>query len=144
MNDLAQKECVPCKGGHPPLKGEPLRKLQQQLGDGWNVVQEHHLEKEYTFKNFRDALTFTNRVGELAESTNHHPDIYLAWGKVKTTLWRAMSLYLRERVAVDEPGGSRAPGSGGIEELGANNKPIFILPAKDEHGTVREKSSRMP
>jgi len=87
MNDLAQKECVPCKGGVPPLKGEALRKLQQQLGNDWKVVQEHHLEREYTFKNFLEALAFTNRVGELAEANNHHPDIYLAWGKVKVTLW---------------------------------------------------------
>ena len=86
MSDLAQQECITCKGGVPPLKGEPLRNLQQQLGAGWNVVQEHHLEKEYTFKNFRDALAFTNRVGELAEATNHHPDIYLAWGKVRITI----------------------------------------------------------
>ncbi len=87
MSELAEKECVPCKGGVPPLKGEALQRLQQQLGAGWNVVQEHHLEKEYTFKNFREALAFTNRVGELAEAQNHHPDIYLAWGKVKITLW---------------------------------------------------------
>ena len=87
MNELAQKECVPCKGGVPPLKGEPLQKLQEQLGGGWRVVNEHHLEKEYTFKNFREALAFTNHVGELAETQNHHPDIYLAWGKVKITLW---------------------------------------------------------
>jgi len=87
MSDLAQKDCIPCKGGVPPLKGEQLQKLQQQLGAGWRVVQEHHLEKEYPFKNFRDALAYTNRVGELAEKNNHHPDIYLSWGKVKITLW---------------------------------------------------------
>jgi len=87
MSDLAQKDCIPCKGGVPPLKGEQLQKLQQQLGAGWRVVQEHHLEKEYPFKNFRDALAYTNRVGELAEKHNHHPDIYLSWGKVKITLW---------------------------------------------------------
>ena len=87
MSELAQKECVPCKGGVPPLKGEPLQKLEQQLGAEWRVVNEHHLKKEYTFKDFREALAFTNRVGELAESQNHHPDIYLAWGKVKITLW---------------------------------------------------------
>lgn len=87
MSELAEKECLPCKGGVPPLKGAQLQKLQQELGSGWKVVQEHHLEKEFTFKNFRDALGFTNRVGEVAESNNHHPDIYLAWGKVKTTLW---------------------------------------------------------
>ena len=86
MTALAEKDCVPCKGGIPPLKGEDLRKLTGQL-KGWRVVNEHHLEKEYKFKDFRDALEFTNRVGELAEAQGHHPDIYLAWGKVKLTVW---------------------------------------------------------
>lgn len=85
--DLAKKVCVPCKGGVPPLKGDALKKLTGELGGRWQVVREHHLEKEYKFKEFRDALDFTNRVGELAEAQNHHPDIYLAWGKVKLTLW---------------------------------------------------------
>jgi len=84
---LAEKECVPCKGGTPPLKGQELKNLASQLGDGWRMVQDHHLEKEYKFKNFRDALEFTNKVGELAEAQGHHPDIYLAWGKVKLTVW---------------------------------------------------------
>jgi 4a-hydroxytetrahydrobiopterin dehydratase len=87
MNELADRECVPCKGGVPPLKGKPLADLQQKLGNGWNVVNEHHLEKTYKFKNFREALTFTNQVGELAEEVGHHPDIYLAWGKVGITIW---------------------------------------------------------
>src|SRR5258708_29996164 len=87
MNELAEKECVPCKGGTPPLKGFDLSKLAEQLGGDWQVVDEHHLEKDYKFKNFRDALTFTNKVGELAEKVGHHPDIYLAWGKVKLTIW---------------------------------------------------------
>jgi len=87
MNELAAKECVPCKGGTPPLKGEALNELKKQLHADWKVVDEHHLEREFTFKNFREALAFTNQVGELAETQNHHPDIYLAWGKVKLTLW---------------------------------------------------------
>ena len=61
--------------------------MQEKLGGGWKVVGEHHLEKEYTFKNFRTALDFTDRVGELAEAQGHHPDIYLAWGRVKLTIW---------------------------------------------------------
>ena len=81
--DLAAKECIPCKGGVPPLKGQALADLVTQLGGGWVVVDEHHLEKEYKFKNFAEALAFTNRVGELAETVRHHPDIYLAYGKVK-------------------------------------------------------------
>lgn len=87
MGELAQKECVPCKGGVPPLKGNALAPLANQLGHDWRVVNEHHLEREFKFDNFRKALDFTNKVGELAEQQNHHPDIYLAWGKVKLTLW---------------------------------------------------------
>jgi 4a-hydroxytetrahydrobiopterin dehydratase len=86
MSALADKQCEPCKGGTPPLKGQNLAKLAKELGGGWQVVSEHHLEKEYKFKDFRDALAFTNRVGDLAEHQGHHPDIYLAWGKVKLTL----------------------------------------------------------
>ncbi len=84
---LAEKECVPCKGGTPPLKGAKLKELSSELSKGWKVVKNHHLEKEYKFKDFREALDFTNEVGELAESVQHHPDIYLAWGLVKLTLW---------------------------------------------------------
>lgn len=87
MSELAKKECVPCKGGVPPLKGDDLTALLEQLGNGWKIVDEHHLEKEYKFKNFREALDFTNRIGELAETQGHHPDIYLAWGKVKLIIW---------------------------------------------------------
>jgi 4a-hydroxytetrahydrobiopterin dehydratase len=84
---LADKACVPCKGGIPPLKGAELKALADQLGSGWSVVNEHHLEKEFKFKNFRDALAFTNRVGDVAEQQGHHPDIHLAWGQVKLIIW---------------------------------------------------------
>ncbi len=84
---LATKECIPCKGGVPPMESEKLTRLVDELGNGWQVVNEHHLEKEYKFPNFRDALAFTNRVGELAEQQKHHPDIHLAWGKVRLTIW---------------------------------------------------------
>ena len=87
MSPLSEKQCVPCRGGVPPLKGQDLERIARELDGNWQVVDEHHLEKDYLFKNFREALDFTNRVGELAESQNHHPDIYLAWGKVKVTLW---------------------------------------------------------
>jgi 4a-hydroxytetrahydrobiopterin dehydratase len=69
------------------LKGEGLARLARELGGGWRVVEERQLEKEYPFKDFREALAFTNRVGEVAEAEGHHPDIYLAWGKVKLTIW---------------------------------------------------------
>lgn len=84
---LAQKECVPCKGGVPPLKGASLLTLQAQLGHGWDVVKEHHLEKKFTFPDFAAALAFTNKVGAIAEAEGHHPDIHLAWGKVRVVIW---------------------------------------------------------
>ena len=87
MGELANKQCVPCRGGVPPLKGDEILEVLEMLGGGWRVVDEHHLEKEYLFRNFREALDFTNRVGELAEAQGHHPDIYLAWGKVRLTVW---------------------------------------------------------
>jgi 4a-hydroxytetrahydrobiopterin dehydratase len=86
MSALAEKECVACKGGAAPLRGDALAKLARELDSQWRVVDERQLEKEYKFENFRDALRFTNQVGELAEAQNHHPDIYLAWGKVKLTI----------------------------------------------------------
>ena len=87
MSALAEKDCIPCKGGVPPLKGETLADLQRKLGNGWEVINEHHLEKSFTFKNFREALAFTNKVGEVAEQQRHHPDIGLSWGRVKVTIW---------------------------------------------------------
>jgi len=87
MSELASKQCVPCRGGVPPLKGKELRELCAELAGGWRVVDEHHLEKEYKFKDFREALAFTNRVGEIAEREGHHPDIHLGWGKVKLSIW---------------------------------------------------------
>ena len=87
MSDLASMECVPCKGGVPPLAGDELDQMMDRLGGGWQVIDGHHLKKEYKFPDFRSALDFTNRVGELAEGQGHHPDIYLAWGKVEITVW---------------------------------------------------------
>ena len=87
MNELAKKDCVPCKGGVPPMSADEIEVLLPQLGNEWVVVDDHHLEKEYGFPDFREALAFTNRAGELAEAQGHHPDIHLAWGKVKLTIW---------------------------------------------------------
>jgi 4a-hydroxytetrahydrobiopterin dehydratase len=85
--DLAAKDCVPCKGGVPPLKGDALRTLHDELGAEWQLVDEHHLEKEYKFKGYQPAVDFTNVVAGIAEDQNHHPDMVLSWGKVKVTIW---------------------------------------------------------
>jgi 4a-hydroxytetrahydrobiopterin dehydratase len=86
MTELAGKTCVPCRGDVPPLKGEKLEELSRQVPD-WEVVDEHHLGRKFRFKNFREALDFVNRVGELAEEQAHHPDIELGWGRVGITIF---------------------------------------------------------
>ncbi len=87
---LAAKECVPCKGGVSPLHGAALLVLQNHLGpdgNGWKIEREHHLEKEFRFPDFVTALAYVNRVGALAEAQKHHPDVFLAWGRVRITIW---------------------------------------------------------
>lgn len=86
MSELASKTCVPCRGDVPPLKGEELEELSRQVPD-WEVVEEHHLGRTFRFKNFREALEFVNRVGELAEEEGHHPDIAFGWGKAEVTIF---------------------------------------------------------
>jgi 4a-hydroxytetrahydrobiopterin dehydratase len=85
--DLSKKQCIPCRGGVPPLKGEPLVALQRQLHQDWKVIDEHHLERNYLFNNFQEALEFTNQIGAIAEQEDHHPDILLSYGKVKVQIW---------------------------------------------------------
>jgi 4a-hydroxytetrahydrobiopterin dehydratase len=89
MTSLADKTCVPCRGGVPPLKGSKLKEMHEQLSDPtqWRIIEEHHLIRSYKFPDFKSALVFVNRVGELAEEQGHHPDILLGWGKVEITTW---------------------------------------------------------
>ena len=86
MNELAAKKCPPCDEGKA-LGKEQAQELQKKLGQGWQVVNGHHLEKMYKFKDFREALNFTNQIGEIAEKVGHHPDIYLTWGKVRVEIF---------------------------------------------------------
>jgi len=86
MNELANRDCVPCRGGVPPLESEQVTKLLQQL-EGWEVVNEHHLRKEYKFGDFKATQTFVNAVGDLAEAQWHHPDICFGWGRAEVTIW---------------------------------------------------------
>jgi len=85
--ELADKQCVPCRGGVPPLTGGPLAELHLRLGGDWDLHEEHHLSKEFDFDDFATALAFVDRVGAMAEEQGHHPDVYLAWGKVRLDVW---------------------------------------------------------
>ena len=83
---LAEKSCVPCKGGTPPLKGKALADLHREIPE-WEVVNEHHIKRTFKFPDFVKALAFVNKVGEIAEKEGHHPDILLGWGKAEVTTW---------------------------------------------------------
>jgi len=86
MSELASKKCVPCQGGILPLKGNELKELQKHV-IGWDVIEEHHLYRLFKFPNFKTALDFTNKVGEIAEEQGHHPQICLTWGKVEIKIY---------------------------------------------------------
>ena len=84
--NLAEKHCVPCRGGVPALKGAELEALTVQV-PGWQVVDEHHLLKTFAFPDFVTALAFVNKAGAIAEEEGHHPDLLLTWGKVEVKIW---------------------------------------------------------
>ena len=86
MTPLADMTCVPCEGGIPPLTAEELAPLLAEL-DGWTVIDGHHLEEAFRFPDFLTALAFANAVGAIAEEQWHHPDLHLAWGRVRIVLW---------------------------------------------------------
>ena len=75
---LASRQCVPCRGGTPPITGDHITELHRQLDERWEVIDEHHLTREFAFDDFANALSYVNSVAEIAEEQGHHPDIYLA------------------------------------------------------------------
>ena len=87
MENLHNKKCIPCKKGTEPFTEAEAQKYLQILQAPWRLVENHHLEREFHFQNFVQALAFTNQIGAIAEAEGHHPDIFLGWGKVIVTLW---------------------------------------------------------
>jgi 4a-hydroxytetrahydrobiopterin dehydratase len=85
-SDLANQDCVPCKGGVPPMSALEIQETLRQVPE-WKAVDNHHLTRTFTFRDFKQALDFVNRAGAIAEQQGHHPDIFLAWGKAEITLW---------------------------------------------------------
>ncbi|MGE3181346.1 MAG: 4a-hydroxytetrahydrobiopterin dehydratase, partial [Phycisphaerae bacterium] len=86
MSELAEKKCVPCQGGAAPLTGNALKPLLAQL-DGWQIQDEHDLNKQFKFADFQTALDFGYEVGAIAEAEAHHPDLTLTWGNVGGKIW---------------------------------------------------------
>ncbi len=85
--DPADRERRRTRGGKAPLTGEDREQLRRGLDPAWQVVAGHHLEREYRFPDFRTAFGFVARIAELAEAVNHHPELELAWGRVRLTIW---------------------------------------------------------
>ena len=86
MEDLAAKRCVPCHGGVPRLEADEIARLAAEVA-AWEVIDSHHLLRRYEFPNFRRALEFVNRVGELAEAEGHHPDARFGWGYCELVIY---------------------------------------------------------
>ena len=87
MDDLASRHCVACRGDTPRLEGEELARFAKAIDGDWQVVDQHHLVRRFRFADFAGALAFVNQVGAIAEAENHHPDLYLAWGRVGVEIW---------------------------------------------------------
>lgn len=90
MNDigsLANKNCVPCQGGIPPLGEEAVNRLLTQLKNDWNTSELGHLYKQFKFKDFMSAMNFANQVAALSEQQAHHPDLTISWGACNVEIW---------------------------------------------------------
>ena len=89
MTDLTMKKCVPCESDIPPLFDDEIEECQKQVPE-WSVVRVDdvpRLKRSFKFKDFAEALSFTNAIGEIAEEEGHHPVIELTWGKVSVEWW---------------------------------------------------------
>jgi 4a-hydroxytetrahydrobiopterin dehydratase len=86
---LVEMKCTACRGGEPTLTPEEIERLLPEI-PGWSVVEKEgikRLQQTFKFKNFREALDFTNSVGQIAEEEGHHPSILTEWGRVTVTWW---------------------------------------------------------
>jgi 4a-hydroxytetrahydrobiopterin dehydratase len=90
MEDLSKKKCVACDGNIPPFDKSEIHKYLKKV-DGWDVKsnedKNYYLIKNFKFKNFKESLNFINKVGEIAERENHHPDIFFGWGYCKIKIF---------------------------------------------------------
>ena len=87
IKKLHHETCRPCTKNTPKLTHNEIKELSKALNDDWQVIKNHHLNKTFRFTNFINALNFTNKIGEIAESEQHHPNISLTWGLVEITIY---------------------------------------------------------
>ena len=90
MSELANKKCIPCEGNIPPFDKSEIHKYLKKV-DGWDVKSDkdenYYLIKEFSFKNFKESQKFINKVGDIAEKENHHPDISFGWGYCRVKIF---------------------------------------------------------
>ena len=89
MTELSNQKCVPCTGDVPTATKEEIDNYKTQVPN-WDIItenEEQRLQRVYNFSNFKTALDFTDRVGEMAEEAGHHPALLTEWGKVTVTWW---------------------------------------------------------
>lgn len=86
-SELSKKACVPCREGTKALTGSTIDLLKNKLSGNWQIVSNHHLQKEFHFKDFSQAMLFINQVAAIAERERHHPDIQISYNKVKLIIW---------------------------------------------------------
>lgn len=84
---LAEQKCIPCRGGVPPMPRPRAEELLAELDRAWRLNAAGHLEREFAFRNFAEAMAFANRVASIAEAEDHHPDLHVAWGKCVVEVW---------------------------------------------------------
>ena len=86
MNRLITKECVPCRGGIPPLSHGLIQPFADELSN-WQVMNDHHISRTFVFFDFEDSMKFVNHVAVIAEQEEHHPDIYISYNTVRLDIW---------------------------------------------------------
>jgi 4a-hydroxytetrahydrobiopterin dehydratase len=85
--ELHKKKCIPCEGNTPPLEPEKIDNLMLEIDGSWEVLNYHHLKREFQFEDFQKALDFVNIVGEICENSGHHANFELGWGFVIVLIW---------------------------------------------------------
>ncbi|MBM65317.1 MAG: 4a-hydroxytetrahydrobiopterin dehydratase [Myxococcales bacterium] len=84
---LAEKDCVPCRGGVPPMGAEEIAEYLPQLDPSWSINEAGHLERQFETEDFAQALALANALGAIAEAQWHHPDLTVRWGSVGVEIW---------------------------------------------------------
>lgn len=85
--DLSLKHCVPCEGGIPPLTNEKSKEMLSDV-ESWELVGGNQkITKKFKFKDFKSAMQFVNKVADIANQEDHHPNIHIFYNKVELELW---------------------------------------------------------